>query len=125
MKELPYPSLLDADYSLEGNNKAFNDMPNVVQMLQGQTQSQSNPNVNIASIKGELDHMFEDMVTDNPDIDGYYLYGELVNQFIQAFPEMKDAWGKLSTDQKWIFIEGLHYGCGTNVRSHMGFKQVC
>lgn len=47
----------------------------------------------------------------------------MINQFIQAFPEMKDAWGRLSINQKWIFIEGIYYGIESRVREYLGLKQ--
>jgi hypothetical protein len=48
--------------------------------------------------------------------DFYFMEGELLNQFISIFPHMKDAWDKLTIDEKWLFVEGVHYAIRPLVR---------
>jgi len=121
--KFPYPQLLGTNYTSKGNDRAFREMPAVVQMFQGQSEPFTGNREDYTG-KGELDLIFEHMISEDSQIDPFELYGEMTNQFIQAFPEMKDAWASLSPDQRWLFIQGLHYGIEPLVRDHMGFKQI-
>lgn len=131
--KFPYPTLLDADYSLKGNREAFRNMPAVVQMFQGRdvpladTLDEDGIPVHTDElgkpVRGQLEEVFDHLVNDRGERDGYAITGEMVNQFMQSFPELSDAWEKLSPDQRWIFTEGLYYGIETHVREMMGYTQ--
>lgn len=122
MLKLPYKSLLDdKSISVEGNEAAFENMPEVIRMFRGETSPSDEPSF---TVNGKLDDIFKYVTTDMNQYDGYYIEGEMINQFIQAFPEMKTVWGKLSSNQKWIFIEGLHFGIRPFINKHMGLKQI-
>lgn len=121
MNELPYPSLLDKEASLDNNLKAFKAMPSVVRMFQGQPVPLENRDERVN--EAGFDKIFKTITTSMDENNGYYIEGEMINQFIQAFPEMKMAWKNLSTEQKWIFMEGLHYGIRPLINKHYGYTQ--
>lgn len=108
-----YPTFTDIPTTSQKNREAFQKMYEVVYMFQG------NQNASCG-----LDETFE-MLTGENGLDGFELEAEMINQFIQAFPDMRDAWAKLSVDQKWIFAEGIHYGIRPLVNKYMGFEQTC
>lgn len=109
-----YPTFTDLPTTSQQNTEALKKMYEVVYMFQG------NQNTHGCG----LDETFE-MLTGDHGIDGFELEAEMLNQFIQAFPEMRDAWAKLSVEQKWIFAEGVHYGIRPLINRHLGFEQTC
>ena len=55
--------------------------------------------------------------------DGYSVCGDLIDEFVSAFPPLKDAWAAMSGREKWLFVEAMHYGIHSFVYAKMGFKQ--
>jgi hypothetical protein len=125
MKKLPFKSLLDDSYTADGNRAEFIRMSNVVKMFRGdEAPADYSRDCHETPQRGQLDEIFDHLVEDREEYDGYYIYGEMANQFIQTFPEMREAWSKLNADQKWIFMEGLYYGCHQRVNNFLGYKQT-
>ena len=123
MSKLTKPVLLDQAIQSDQIKEAFAKMPLVVEMFQGQTTPISDEK-QLQFPSGKLDIIFDELISVREEYDGYHIASELINQFIMTFPEMKDAWAKLSTAQKWLFCEGMHYGVESLIRKHLGLKQI-
>ena len=123
MSKLTKPVLLDQAVQPNLIKEAFSKMPLVVEMFQGQTSPLSDEE-RWHFTPGKLDTIFDELISVRGEYDGYHIAAELMNQFIMVFPEMKDAWAKLSTAQKWLFCEGMHYGVESLIRKHSGLKQI-
>jgi len=92
-------------------------MPEVYEMFQ-LPEERNKKRSNVATVKGKLDVICEEILAKDNEIDPYYLYIELTDRFISVFPKMKDAWNDLNEAQRTIFIEGLYYGCHHLATNH-------
>ncbi len=110
--DLLYPTLREQDNTSEGFNEAYSKMPEVRYLFSGR-----------GLVAGFDDISVELLATDEAFDDGYAMEGELVNQFVSAFPIMRDAWNKLTADQKWVFIQGIHFGIRPIINEQLGYVQ--
>jgi len=107
---LPNTTLKDeGGFSLDGHTNDADEMPQSIKDMYFGT---------------KLKTMFEALKDENGYIDAYEAEGELLNQVMQCFPELKDAWAKLSPDQKWIFTQLTHYGIRPLLIDYLGYRQV-
>lgn len=72
----------------------------------------------------EIEKIIDTIVEENEGyIDGYELTGDLLDMIVSSFPPLKDAWSKMTVDEKWILVEQIYYNIGQRVRELSGF--VC
>ncbi len=50
-----------------------------------------------------------DQITEE-EYDGYYIAADMINHFMLTHPKLKSEWNLMSADERWNFVEAIHYG---------------
>ncbi len=56
-----------------------------------------------------------DQITEEED-DGYYIAADMINHFMLTHPKLKSGWNLMSADERWNFVEAIHYGIEGYIR---------
>jgi len=65
--------------------------------------------------------MHDELISHEPD--GYYIAGDMINEFMLTHPHLKHSWKNMTADERWIFVEAMHYGIETLIRKSSGYVQ--
>lgn len=51
--------------------------------------------------------------------DWYHLSGDMINHFMLTHPKLKLGWEDMCADERWNFVEAIHYGIESHHRSEI------
>jgi len=57
----------------------------------------------------EFDEIYKQLIEEGA-YDWYDISGDMINHFILTHPRLKFAWKDMSIDERWNFVEAIHYG---------------
>jgi hypothetical protein len=89
-------------YSLKGNNNACKKL-----YRQGMMKPE------------KVNELFKEYNSD--ELDAYHLCGDLINSYMLKHPYFQKSWLKMSADERWIYVEMIHYGIEGLIRENMQF----
>ena len=94
--------LTTMDYTLKGNKKVYKE-------------SLEAGMFNMA----KLHILHEQLVEDDSESDWYSISGDMINHFMLTHPKLKFAWEDMCADERWNFVEAIHYGIESHHRSEI------
>ncbi len=51
--------------------------------------------------------------------DWYDISGDMINHFMLTHPKLNFAWKDMNADERWNFVEAIHYGIESHHRSEI------
>ena len=57
----------------------------------------------------DFDGMYKQLLEEGA-YDMYDISGDMINHFMLTHPKLKFAWEDMNADERWNFVEAIHYG---------------
>ena len=113
---MTYPRLTEENCSIEGNTAANKKLLEAGMLPWG-----------------DIDTMFDEFhaaeaASSNNFKEGcwddYNMAGDMINVIMSMHPKLKEAWNEMSADEKWLFVEAIHYGVDSKIRREVFDKKA-